>query len=204
MISRMPHLTIAQPGIHVTRSRGVREQRVWHMVERLRQPTRQCLPWCASYRPYDSSLSILFAVSFQRAGSNRSIPHFWMVRVSSNSPPVVPVKTLPRLRPGRTSIPADGNARAAAAAFIDPVSMRDMEGERVAIAQRPPAMPAPCLPAIEALHHCSSLDAHQDDLGVRGRERNRLHIGAKGFLRGREPEPARTNAPERGQFHPTR
>src|SRR6266478_1759191 len=98
-----------------------------------------------------------------------------MSRVSSNSPSIVPVKTLLRLHPGRTGIPADGDARAAATAFIDPVAMRDMEGERVAIAQCPPAMPAPCLPAIEALHHCSSLDAHHNDLGVRWRERNRLH-----------------------------
>src|SRR5216683_6629144 len=186
MIGRMPHLSIAQPGIDMARSRRIGEQRIRHVIERLRQPARQWLPWCASYRPYDSSLRIPFAVSFQRAGSNRGIPHFWMSRVSSNSPPVMAVKTLLRLHPGRTGIPADGNARAGATAFIDPVAMRDMEGERVAIAQCPPAMPAPCLPTITAAHHCSSLDAHHYGLGVRWRERNRLHIGAIGFLSRRE------------------
>src|SRR5260370_25624793 len=79
-----------------------------------------------------------------------------------------------------------------------------MEGERVAIAQCPPAMPAPCLPTITAAHYCSELDANHDGTRICRRERNRLHVGAKGLLCRRKPEPARRNATKRCQFRPTR
>src|SRR5260370_30181601 len=119
-----------------------------------------------------------------------------MSGVGGDCPAIMPVKPLLRLHPGGTSIPADGDACTRATAFIDPVTTRDMEGERVAIAQRTPAMPAPCLPAITAAYDCSSLNAHHDGPGVRRRERNRLHIGAVWFLSTHSPQPRRAKRTE--------
>src|SRR6266568_1174780 len=115
-------------------STGIGEQRIRHVVERLRQSTRQWLPSCAAHRADDSSLRVVLAVGFHRAGSNGGIPHVWLSRVGGNRPPIVPVKTLLRLCPGGTSIPTDGDTCTSTTTFVDPVAMRGMEGERMAIA----------------------------------------------------------------------
>ncbi len=134
VIGRMPHLAIGETRVHMTRSTGIGEQRIRHGVEGLWQSTRQRLTSCAPHRADDSCLRVVLAVSFHRTGSDRGIPHFRMGRVSGNRPPIVPVKTLLRLCPGGTRIPADGDACAGATAFIDPVATRGVEGERMAIA----------------------------------------------------------------------
>src|SRR5258708_37168751 len=152
----MPHLAIGEPGIDVTRSHGVGEQRIRHVVEGLRQSARQCLPSCAPDRADDHCLSVVLAVGFPWTRRNRGIPHFWMLGIGGDCPAIMPVKTRLWLCPGGTGISTDGDARTGTAAFIDPVTMRDMKGEPVAIAQRPPAMPPPCVTATTAWHRVSS------------------------------------------------
>ena len=63
VISRMPHFAIAQSGVDMTRSRRIGEQRVGHMIERLRQPSSQWLPKCPPNRTSNHSLSVVLAVS---------------------------------------------------------------------------------------------------------------------------------------------
>src|SRR5260370_28818686 len=136
MIGRMPHLAIAQSGVDVTRSSRIGEQCVWHVVEGLRQPARQCLPWRAPNRADNRRLSIVLAVRFEWTGSKGGIPHFGMNRVGGNRPAIVPVKTISGLLPVCASIPTDGHTRTITTALIDPLTIRDIEGKGVAIAQR--------------------------------------------------------------------
>src|SRR5215470_6446728 len=138
MIGQMPHLSIGEPGIHVTRSCGIGEQGIRHVVEGLRQPTRQWLPGCAPNRADNSGLSIVLAVRFEWTGSNRGIPNFRTGRVGSHHPTIVPGKTVLWLFPGHARIPADRDTCSTTTTFIHPVAIGDMEGERVAITQRPP------------------------------------------------------------------
>jgi hypothetical protein len=44
MVGRMPYIAITQPSVDVARRIGISEQRVGHVVERLRQSARQRLP----------------------------------------------------------------------------------------------------------------------------------------------------------------
>src|SRR5215831_17443649 len=79
----------------------------------------------------------------ERTGSNRGIPNFRTGRVGSHHPTIVPGKTVLWLFPGHARIPADRDTCSTTTTFIHPVAIGDMEGERVAIAQRPPPMPGP-------------------------------------------------------------
>src|SRR6266702_7625795 len=118
------------------------------------------LPGCATNRTEECRLCSVFTVGFHGTWSNRNIPDFRTCRIGSYCPAVVPVESLPRLRPPFSCIAADSDACASATTFVDPVSACGMEGKGMAVAQRAPAVSTPCLAAIEASHHRSSLDSN--------------------------------------------
>ncbi len=80
--------------------------------------------------------------------------------------------------------------------------MVGVEGQRVAIAQRSLAVVRPGLTPVRAPHHGAELDAADDDAGIRGRDRDRLHIGGERGLGRRNPQPAAGNAAETFQLAP--
>src|SRR5579885_1234127 len=124
----------------------------------------------------------MLAVSESGTGRDRGIPDFRASWIGGHGPAIVLLQTISGLYPGGARIPTHRDASTRATAFVDPVSIAGMEGERVAIAQCAPAMFCPGLPAILAAYHGPKLNANHDGPGIGRRKRNRLHVGSIGFL----------------------
>src|ERR671910_1957508 len=199
----MPHLSVAQARVDVTRGFGIGQQSVGHMIDWLRQPTCQPLP--ALICPAeDGGLSVVLAVGFHRSRRDGDVPYVGFGRIGSTCPAVVSVEAGPLLRPGPAGIATDGCAGARAAGLVYPLAIGPVRDERVAISQGTLEVARPTTPAIRASYSCAGLDPNINDVRVGRRECDGLHVGCIRFLGGREPEAARANAAKRDKLCPVR
>src|SRR5918995_6105429 len=199
----MPHLSVAQARVDMTRSFRIGQQTIGRMIDWRRQSTRQLLP--ALIRPAeDGGLSVVLAVGFHRSRRDRDVPYVGFGSIGGTCPTVVPVEAGPLLRPGPAGIATDGCAGARTAGLVHPLTIGPVRDERVAISQGTLEVARPTTPAIRASYSCAGLDPNIDDVRVGRRECDGLHVGCVRFLGGREPESARANAAKRDKLCPVR
>src|SRR5579859_2405078 len=95
------------------------------------------------------------------------------------------------------------DARAGAAAFVNPAAILGVKRQAVAVAQGAGPVALPRLAPIGAAHDRAGLNAHDDDPRVAWRQCDGLYVGREGGLGWGEP-PERTHPAETLQLGPTR
>src|SRR5574341_2333497 len=118
MINGVPHFSVTQTCVEVSRRIGVGEKGVGHVVERLRQSASEFLPRCAASRAEDVSLSLAVVVRFHRAGREGDVPYLRAGGVGGDGPTVMPIQSGAGLTPRPAAIAAEGRACARAAALV--------------------------------------------------------------------------------------
>src|SRR5258706_1885384 len=202
IIDAVPDLAVAEPGIDLARHARIGQQRVGHGDERFGQPAGELLPGRATGSAEDGGLSLACAVRLPRTRRYRGIPDLRMCTVRGYCPAIVPVEPSAGLLPGHAGITADSDARTRTAALIDPSAVGGVVRQRVAVAQRPAPVPAPCLPTITAATDRTAPYSRDDHTCIIWREGERLHVGGERCLGGREPKPARAKPPKTLQPFP--
>src|SRR5690606_39935795 len=110
---------------------------------------------------------------------------------------IMPVHPITDLLPRAPAILAERGSRTRPPAFVYPVPVGGVEGQRVTVTDRAVDVVGPGQALVEGRDRRARFDSCDDHIGVGWRERQPLDIRCAGWLGGRVPQPSRSDLAER-------